>query len=134
MLGCPLVFRNLDTNTHSVELSSCYRCLLIECWVQELARAKARAAEQTGTLGAELGRLAPLRPVGQPLGGVHRLSGLQSGHRHAASNSGRESLVRGLALPPFARNGTLVGSQGGLDGPPTLSDQRFLAWLIELET
>jgi len=91
---------------------------------QELARAKARAAEQTGSLGAELGRLAPLRPVGQPLGGVHRLSGLQSGHRHAASNSGRESLVRGLALPPFARNGTLVGSQGGLDGPPTLSDQR----------
>jgi hypothetical protein len=78
---------------------------------QELARAKERAAAQTGSLGSELGRLAPLRSIGQAAGAAHRLAGLQAGR---AQNAGRQSMVRGLALPAFGRNSTAAASQGNL--------------------
>lgn len=78
---------------------------------QELAKAKARAAEQTGSLGAELGRLAPLRNIAQGASAAHRLSGLQAGR---GPNAGRQGVVRGLALPSFGRNNTMGSNQSGL--------------------
>jgi len=71
---------------------------------QELARAKARAAEQAGSLGSELSRLAPLRPSsGRTQAAETRLAGLQAERRRYP---GRDALVRGLSLAPFPRNTT----------------------------
>jgi hypothetical protein len=72
---------------------------------QELARAKARNSQ--GTLGSELTRLAPLRPAGRMQAAVSRLEGLDADRRRYP---GREALVRGMNLAPFARNTTTDGS------------------------